>query len=73
MVQFFGFLAWCLVKEVNSAAALGLSQDDDDHEDWTKDAPLAAEPAGVTWSGTTQMIPSNRHAGFRTEPASRCP
>jgi hypothetical protein len=65
MVQFFGFLAWYLLQEVDLAAALGLSQDDDDHEDWTNDGPLAAEPrqGGVVWE----------HVNDPVEPPRRVP
>ena len=58
MVQFFGFLAWCLLEEVDLATALGLSRDEDDHEDWTNDAPVAAEPqrGEVVWEDVNDPV-----------------
>jgi hypothetical protein len=58
MVQFFGFLAWCLLQDVDVAAALGLPQEDDDQEDWTNDRPFAAEPrrGGVVWEDVNDPV-----------------
>jgi hypothetical protein len=75
MVQFFGFLAWCLVKEVDLAAALGLSQDDEDRDDWTNDAPLAAEPrrGDVVWEDINDPVEPPRRVpdGTRFEVSLR--
>jgi hypothetical protein len=58
MVQFFGFLAWCLLQDVDLVAALGLSQDDEDRQDWTNDNPSAAEPrrGEVVWEDVNNPV-----------------
>lgn len=75
MVQLFGFLAWCLLQDVDLPAALGLSQDDDDHEDWTNDAPLAAEPRHreVVWEDVNDPVEPPRRGpdGTRFEVSVR--
>ena len=58
MVQFFGFFAWCFLQDVNLAAALGLSQEDDEHQDWTSERPLGAEPrrGEVVWEDVNDPV-----------------
>jgi hypothetical protein len=75
MVQFFGFLAWCLLQDVDLVAALGLSQDDEDHQNWTNDDPSAAEPrrGEVVWEDVNNPVEPPRRVpeGARFEVSLR--